>query len=121
MLSRITPDEPFPDLTELPTRDIEVLNSKVHREVHHEYRTTGQVHPETEFRQEVLDDELDIRDLLDTPSSDSGGNGGGEGGARPYLASNDDSAVVEDDSHDSARCRQGPDHAGGTRTSPAGA
>ena len=64
MLSRITPDENFPDLTHLPMEEVEVLNSKVHRELDFEYASDGEAHPETEFRLEELDNELDVRDVL---------------------------------------------------------
>lgn len=63
MNSRITPDEPFPaDLARLRDQDVEVLNSKVHREIEHEYVTEGGIDPETAFRKDELADELDQRD-----------------------------------------------------------
>jgi hypothetical protein len=66
MSSRLTPDEPFPeDLAALPTEEVEILNSKVHREVKFEHQQNLEVEPETELRLEHLHEELDIRDLLD--------------------------------------------------------
>jgi hypothetical protein len=65
MSSRLAPSEPFPeDLTNLPTPEVEVLNSKVHRELDFEHKHDGEAEPETEFRLEDLHDELDVRDLL---------------------------------------------------------
>ncbi|WP_197060608.1 hypothetical protein [Arthrobacter sp. L77] len=63
MKSRISPDEPFPeDLGGLKNEDVEVLNSKVHREVDHEFATEGEVDPETAARKDEITDELDGRD-----------------------------------------------------------
>ncbi|WP_434995701.1 hypothetical protein [Arthrobacter sp. Ld5] len=63
MKSRISPDEPFPeDLGRLKDQDVEVLNSKVHREVDHEFATEGEIHPETAARKDEVRDELDDRD-----------------------------------------------------------
>lgn len=65
MSSRLRPDEFFPqELGDLATEDVEVLNSKVHRELAFEYREHGYPDPETEFRLEDLNDELDLRDIL---------------------------------------------------------
>ena len=59
MKSRISPDEPFPeDLGRLQDEDVEVLNSKVHRENDHEVATEGEVDPETAARVESLKKEL---------------------------------------------------------------
>ncbi|MEG9249771.1 hypothetical protein V6S67_16915 [Arthrobacter sp. Soc17.1.1.1] len=41
-----------------------MINSKVHRELDYEYATTGDAHPETQFRLEEVDEELDARDVL---------------------------------------------------------
>ena len=61
--TRLTPEEPFPeDLDDLADGEVEVLNSKVHRQIDEEYLDEGQPHPETEFRKEELDEELDERD-----------------------------------------------------------
>lgn len=70
--SRITPEDPFPEnLNELEDAEVEVLNSKVHRQLEAEYVQDGQPHPETEIRHEELDEELDDRDLLYDAASDS--------------------------------------------------
>ncbi|MHA7279158.1 hypothetical protein ACX80H_05320 [Arthrobacter sp. MDT2-2] len=66
MKSRIAPHEAFPDVGSLPTEQVEVLNSKVHRELDFEYATDGEAHPETEFRLEEVNEELDLRDMLET-------------------------------------------------------
>lgn len=61
--TRLTPEDPFPeDLDALADEDVEVLNSKVHRQIDEEYVEEGQPNPETEFRKEELDEELDERD-----------------------------------------------------------
>ena len=66
MNSRLSPADPFPeDLTKLELPEVEVLNSKVHRELSHEYIHDGEPSPETEFRQEELTEELDRRDTED--------------------------------------------------------
>jgi hypothetical protein len=63
MKSRISPDEPFPaKLDRLRDEDVEVLNSKVHREIDHEFATIGEVDAETAARKDELADELDERD-----------------------------------------------------------
>lgn len=63
MKSRISPDDPFPeDLGRLKDHDVEVLNSKVHREVDHEFATDGEVDPETAARKDEVAGELDDRD-----------------------------------------------------------
>lgn len=66
MNSRLTPSEPFPeDLTSLDLPEIEVLNSKIQRELSHEYVHNGEPDPETEFRHEEVAEELDRRDAVD--------------------------------------------------------
>ncbi|NOJ60370.1 hypothetical protein [Arthrobacter sp. 260] len=61
--TRLTPEDPFPeDLDPLADGEVEVLNSKVHRQIDEEYVEQGQPNPETEFRKEELDEELDERD-----------------------------------------------------------
>lgn len=77
MNSRISPEEPFPaDLGRLRDQDVEVLNSKVHREIDHEFATTGEIDAETAFRKDELADELDDRDagprLTLVPQQDDG-------------------------------------------------
>jgi hypothetical protein len=74
MSTRITPDEPFPeDLGALEQPEVEVLNSKLHRELDHEYVSEGGPSPETESRLEDVSEELDFRDLTldDTPAQAS--------------------------------------------------
>ncbi|MHA7280276.1 hypothetical protein ACX80H_11040 [Arthrobacter sp. MDT2-2] len=66
MNSRLTPAEPFPeDLTHLDLPEVEVLNSKIQRELAHEYVHNGEPDPETEFRHEEVVEELDRRDAAD--------------------------------------------------------
>lgn len=63
--SRIKPEDSFPeDLNQLEDNQVEVLNSKVHRQLEVEYVQEGSPDPETEHRQEELNEELDDRDLL---------------------------------------------------------
>lgn len=63
--SRIKPQDPFPEnLNQLEDNQVEVLNSKVHRQLEVEYVEDGTPDPETEHRQEELNEELDDRDLL---------------------------------------------------------
>lgn len=63
MNTRLTPSEDFPeDLTALDLPEAEVLNSRVHRELDHEYAVDGEAAPETEFRHEELTEDLDRRD-----------------------------------------------------------
>lgn len=64
MKSRISPEENFPEDLDRETDDgVEILNSRVHREIEHEYATDGEVDPETDFRQDELREELDERDV----------------------------------------------------------
>ncbi|MDN4610321.1 hypothetical protein [Arthrobacter burdickii] len=66
MNSRLTPSEPFPeDLTPLELSEVEVLNSRIQREMAHEYVHDGEVDPETGQRNEELTEELDRRDDAD--------------------------------------------------------
>jgi hypothetical protein len=61
--TRLTPSDDFPeDLTALELPEVEVLNSKIHRELDHEYATDGEAAMETEIRHEELTEELDRRD-----------------------------------------------------------
>jgi hypothetical protein len=63
MSTRLTPSESFPeDLTALDLPEVEVLNSKIHREVDYEYAHDGELSLETETRHEELTEELDRRD-----------------------------------------------------------
>lgn len=62
-MTRLTPSDPFPeDLAALDLRQVEVLNSRVHRELDHEYIHDGEPALETEIRLEEINDELDRRD-----------------------------------------------------------
>lgn len=84
MNSRISPDEPFPaDLGRLRDQDVEVLNSKIHREIDHEFATAGEIDAETAARKDELDDELDDRDagprLTLVPQQDDSGIGNDDG------------------------------------------
>lgn len=70
MNTRLTPSEPFPEnLTSLDLPEVEVLNSRIQREVSHEYVHDGEPDPETEFRSEDLSEELDRRDVIETAQS----------------------------------------------------
>ncbi|OUM43345.1 hypothetical protein [Arthrobacter sedimenti] len=87
MSSRISPDEPFPaDLGRLRDQEVEVLNSKVHREIEHEWAEDGEVDPETASRKDEIADELDDRDagprLTLVPQQDDGEHDGGHDGER---------------------------------------
>jgi hypothetical protein len=63
MNSRLSPADPFPaDLSVLSDADVEVLNSKVQRQLGYEFVSDGLSNPETEFRAEELTEELDRRD-----------------------------------------------------------
>ncbi|WP_434995484.1 hypothetical protein [Arthrobacter sp. Ld5] len=65
MTTRLSPSESFPeDLSSLSLPQVEVLNSKIQRELSHEYVQDGEAHPETEFRNEELTEELDRRDAI---------------------------------------------------------
>lgn len=85
--SRIKPEDSFPEnLNQLEDDQVEILNSKVHRQLEVEYVEEGLPHPETENRQEEINEELDDRDLLsevsikhpvETSSDDYKDDGGG--------------------------------------------
>lgn len=63
MSTRLSPAEDFPeDLTTLDLPAVEVLNSKIHRELDYEYEHDGEPSLETEIRHEELTEELDRRD-----------------------------------------------------------
>lgn len=63
MSTRLSPAEDFPeDLTMLDLPTVEVLNSKIHRELDYEYAHDGEPSLETEIRHEELTEELDRRD-----------------------------------------------------------
>lgn len=74
--SRIKPEDPFPeDLNQLEDDQVEVLNSKVHRQLEVEYVHEGGPDPETEHRREELSEELDDRDLLSETQNSHRGSG----------------------------------------------
>jgi hypothetical protein len=61
--TRISPEEEFPEeLEDLQDNEVEVLNSKVLRQLDVEYVEEGGPNPETDARKDELDDELDSRD-----------------------------------------------------------
>lgn len=63
--SRIKPEDPFPEnLNQLEDDQVEVLNSKVHRQLEVEYIHEDGPDPETQHRQEELNEELDDRDSM---------------------------------------------------------
>ena len=60
--SRLTPEQAFPaDLAPLEDSQVEILNSKIHRQLDREYTEDHQPDPETESRYEELKAELDYR------------------------------------------------------------
>ena len=60
--TRLPPEESFPDdLHGLADGEVEKLNSRVHRQLDAEYLADGEPSPETEFRMEELETELDDR------------------------------------------------------------
>lgn len=88
MSSKISPDEPFPeDLGRLKDHEVEVLNSKVHREIDHEIVTAGEVEAETAFRSDELSEELDGRDVGPrlTLVQEQQDDGGASSAARPQA------------------------------------
>lgn len=79
--SRLSPEQSFPaDLAPLEDSQVEILNSKVNRQLDLEYIEDQEVDPETEFRHEELKAELDYRAAEDSkPPAD--GRGAAEGSA----------------------------------------
>lgn len=72
MTTRVTPLESFPeDLPSLSLPEVEVLNSRIQRELSHEYAHDGEPRPETELRGEELTEELDRRDAEDEDRLDA--------------------------------------------------
>lgn len=60
--SRLSPEQPFPaDLAPLEDSQVEILNSKIHRQLDREYTVDQEPDPETESRYEELKAELDFR------------------------------------------------------------
>ncbi|WP_182977110.1 hypothetical protein [Arthrobacter cheniae] len=69
MSTRITPFKPFPeDLNVLQLVEVEVLNSKLHRELDYEYVHEDGPSLETESRLEDVTEELDVRDIASAHS-----------------------------------------------------
>ncbi len=67
----LPPEEGFPqDLSKVPDTELEILNSRILRQVEREYLQLGLPDPETEFRSEELRIELDARDAKDSVSGE---------------------------------------------------
>lgn len=63
MNSRLTPAEEFPeDLTVLNDIEVQVLHSRVQRQLDYEYAYGFAANPETEFRLAELSEDIDRRD-----------------------------------------------------------
>ncbi|BAS10915.1 hypothetical protein AHiyo4_43370 [Arthrobacter sp. Hiyo4] len=59
----LTPEDEFPeDLSKVPDRELQVLDSQVQRQLDYEYVAEGEPNPETEFRHHDLDEEFEDRD-----------------------------------------------------------
>ena len=70
--SRLTPQHAFPaELGMLTTDALEILNSRIHRQLDFEYQNDGESHPETRFRLEFLSEELDLRENAGAESAGS--------------------------------------------------
>ncbi|WDF33214.1 hypothetical protein PTW37_15410 [Arthrobacter agilis] len=68
MNSRLSPADAFPeDLTVLEDIDLQVLHSRVHRQVDYEYAHDFEVNPETEFRAAEIAEEFEHRELPTSP------------------------------------------------------
>ncbi len=64
MNSRLTPAEPFPeDLTALDDIEVQVLHSRVQRQLDYEYAYEFEADPETEFRHAELSEEFRRRNV----------------------------------------------------------
>lgn len=71
--SRLSPEQSFPaDLAPLEDSQVEILNSKVNRQLDLEYVEDQEVDPETESRFEELKAELDYRASDDSESPADG-------------------------------------------------
>lgn len=63
MNSRLSPAEAFPeDLSCLADIDLQVLHSRVQRQLDHEYVHDFEPHPETQFRGEEIAEEFERRE-----------------------------------------------------------
>ena len=59
----LTPEDEFPEnLSAIPDRELQVLDSQVQRQLDFEYVAEGEPNPETEFRHQDLDEEFQDRD-----------------------------------------------------------
>lgn len=59
----LTPADDFPeDLSTLPDQELQVLDSRVQRQLDYEYVAEGEPNPETEFRRDDLNEEFEERD-----------------------------------------------------------
>ena len=59
----LAPEDEFPDdLSAVPDRELQVLDSQVQRQLDYEYVAEGGPNPETEFRHHDLDEEFEERD-----------------------------------------------------------
>jgi hypothetical protein len=63
MNSKLAPTDAFPeDLAVLNDANIQILHSRLQRQLDHEYAHASQAHPETEFRLAEVLEELDHRE-----------------------------------------------------------
>ncbi|MHA7292635.1 hypothetical protein [Arthrobacter sp. HLT1-21] len=70
--SRLLPEDPFPDdLRDLGKNQVEVLNSRVHRELDAEIFEADGPQPATQDRLEALRGELDRRDGMSPQGKES--------------------------------------------------
>ncbi|HEX2247483.1 MAG TPA: hypothetical protein VHH13_08035 [Arthrobacter sp.] len=68
----LPPEEGFPqDLSKVSDPELEILNSRILRQVEREYLQLGSPDPETEFRSDELRVELDARDAKDEVSEEA--------------------------------------------------
>ncbi|WP_406635761.1 hypothetical protein [Pseudarthrobacter quantipunctorum] len=59
----LTPDDQFPeDLENVSDNELQVLDSRIQRQLDHEMVVDGESDPETEFRHYELDEEFSDRD-----------------------------------------------------------
>ncbi|MEG9249984.1 hypothetical protein V6S67_17985 [Arthrobacter sp. Soc17.1.1.1] len=68
MNSRLFPTDSFPeDLTALEDIELQVLHSRVQRQVDYEYAHDIEVNPETDFRAADIAEEFERREALTSP------------------------------------------------------
>ena len=59
----LAPEDEFPDdLSAVPDRELQVLDSQIQRQLDYEYVSEGEPNPETEFRHHDLDEEFEERE-----------------------------------------------------------